>query len=184
MHARGVLLPDVAALGEADPVLFARIRLQPQRRVAAQFGRALDDPQRQPMRMPALGLLARRRYPATPQRRVAWIGHPCLAVRRPVHAKRRVDGDVDRPSQPVHLQPPHQRLGVGSLAIDQQIVAIVPDNEVEQRLALAASAARHRWVARPDTSLVTSPWCKPRTSAPDRRMTARSIRVVAVIART
>ena len=56
-------------------------------------------------------------------------------VRRPVNPA--LDRhDIDRAAQPVQRQAPGERFALGRLAVDQNIFAVLPQDEVEQRLAL------------------------------------------------
>jgi hypothetical protein len=85
VHPRGVFLPDIAALGEADAVEFGGIAFEPQGCVAAQFGAAFGNAQRQAVRAPCLvgaevvGLIDRRE-PAFAQRGEARIGRRAVAL--------------------------------------------------------------------------------------------------------
>ena len=143
MHPGGILLPDVAALGEADAVQLARIRLQPQGFAASQLGHAFRHAQRQAVRVP-------------PRRRRAWRGDPAPAqrpeprvgggaghrIRRPVNRQRIVRRDRDRAAEAIHRQPPRQRLGLVALDIEKDVVAVAPHDHVEQRLALRRQQPR------------------------------------------
>ncbi|MDR6128908.1 hypothetical protein QE452_003572 [Sphingomonas sp. SORGH_AS438] len=138
VHPRGILLPDIAALGEADAVQLARIAFQPQRLGRAELAHPLGHAQPQAMRGPALrhgGVRPGGGEPAPAQRRQSGVGHALAAIGRPVHLEvgRR---DRDRAAQTIEGQPLRQRLGLRGLRIDQHIVAVRPEEEVEQRLAL------------------------------------------------
>src|SRR3546814_6050636 len=50
--------------------------------------------------------------------------------------------DRDRPPQPIERQPLRQRLSLSGLAIEQHRIAIGPDQEIEQRLALRGQQRR------------------------------------------
>ena len=56
----------------------------------------------------------------------------------PEHADIRVNDNSDLAPQPIHRQPAHQCLSLLSLAIDQHIPAISPQEKVEQCLTLGA----------------------------------------------
>ena len=69
-----------------------------------------------------------------------------------MHRQRIVARDRDRPAQPIHRQPSREVIRLRRLAIDQHVVAVGPEEEVEQRLALrgqqsAPSGKRSRDVA-------------------------------------
>src|SRR4051794_24120447 len=62
VHARGVLLPDEAAFGEAHAVQLGSVALEPED--VAKLCRAFGDAEPQPMREPALRRFARLREPS------------------------------------------------------------------------------------------------------------------------
>src|SRR5205085_5758157 len=64
VHPRGILLADIATLGEADAVQLGRVAFEPEALVAAQLGNALGDAQAEPVLQPALCGIGRRREPA------------------------------------------------------------------------------------------------------------------------
>jgi hypothetical protein len=53
-----------------------------------------------------------------------------------MHRENRLAGDVDGLAQAIERQPFRQRLGGIRLAVDKQVLAVGPDDEVEQHLAL------------------------------------------------
>ena len=53
-----------------------------------------------------------------------------------MHAQAMLAADLDRPAQPVEGEPPLEAVGRIALAIDQHVLAIGPQDEVEQGLAL------------------------------------------------
>ena len=125
--------------------------------------------------------LTGRAEPAAAELGKARIGNALVPVARPVDRQRVVALDRDRPAQAVDRQALDQVVRRVGLAIEQQVVLIRPDQEIEQAFALRRQqSGPDRQVA--GDILVTSPWRKPRTSSPDRRMTARSVRVVAGMA--
>lgn len=136
VHPCGVLLPDVAALGEADAVQFARVAFQPERFAIAEFRHALRHAERQAMRQPSLRRRRRRRDPAMSQRGQPWIWNAGPVIDRPMDRQRLVSSDRDRSPQPVQAQPPDQSVRLRCLTIDQQVRILWPDDEVEQCLAL------------------------------------------------
>ena len=86
--------------------------------------------------------------------------------------------DRDRPAQAINRQALDEIIRRFGFAIDEEVVAIGPDDEVEQAFALRGQQPAQTGSA-PATSLVTSPWRKPPTSSPARRTRTRSVRVVA-----
>src|SRR3954464_5083967 len=62
VHARGVLLPDKAALGKADAVQFDRIAFEPKH--VAEFGEAFGDAEAEAVFEPARRRLVGRPEPA------------------------------------------------------------------------------------------------------------------------
>ena len=70
-----------------------------------------------------------------------------VALQRPVHGNSRLTPDPDRPAEAVDRQPLHEVVGGLRLAVQKQVFAIGPDDEVEQAFAL------RRQQARPDRKL-------------------------------
>ncbi len=147
MHARRILLADIAALGIVDAVQLLRVGLQPERLVLAQFGRAFGDAMSQTLRAPGLrGISLRgRSKPAIAKLREARVGRcALLRIGRPMDGKPVFQRDRHRAAQAIQAQPLDQRLGPASLAIDQHILAagrIGPQDHVEQGLALRRQQA-------------------------------------------
>jgi len=52
-----------------------------------------------------------------------------------------IAGDSDRAPEPVHCEPLDEIVGRVRLAVEQEIVAVAPDNEVEQAFALRSEQA-------------------------------------------
>ena len=116
-----------------------------ERLVLAEFGRAFGDAERQAVRAPSLGASpspasASQRRPESGE---AGIGH--------ARARHRATNGPQRPrpasivigaAQPVERQAAGQRVGLVGFAIDQDRVAIVPQHEIEQRLALRGEQRR------------------------------------------
>ena len=96
MHASRIFLTDITALGETHPVLRARVCLQPQRCVGAEFGHAFDNPERQPVREPARRRFAALGDPALAEACFARITHTQFTLRHPMHRQLRVDLDCER----------------------------------------------------------------------------------------
>src|SRR4051794_8728023 len=69
VHPRRILLADVAALGEADPVELGGVAFEPQRFVRAELGAALGDSERE-----AVGEPAFRWFPGRCEPAVAEVG--------------------------------------------------------------------------------------------------------------
>ena len=150
VHPRGILLADEAALGETDAVQFGRIALEPEQ--VAEFGAAFADAEAQPVFEPAARRFAGGRKPAAAKVRKSRIG--TLSCRPSTNAPRaRVALDADRATQPIDQKALDQIVGCGRLAIEQQIVAIRPDEKIEQAFALRRQqprpdrqvAGRRRW---------------------------------------
>jgi hypothetical protein len=53
-----------------------------------------------------------------------------------MHRQRGVDCDADRPAQAIESQPSDEGVRLGRFDVEEQVVAIGPDEEIEQRLAL------------------------------------------------
>ena len=142
VHPRGVFLPDVAALGEAHSVELGRIAFQPQRLPVAEFGAAFGDAEAQAVCPPgfvgALGVVGiGRGDPAFAQGGEPRVWRGAVAdVSTPVHRNATIDADRDLAPQPVQREAANERVGGLGLAIEQQVIAGRPDQEVEQRLAL------------------------------------------------
>ena len=104
---------------------------------------ALSDAEPKPMH--AIGgthidvVVGRGRQPACPKLRMARV---CAAFAFPEHAACRINGNGDFPAQPVHRQAADQCVCLRAFAIDEDIVAICPQDEIEQRLSLRAQQAR------------------------------------------
>ncbi len=95
---------------------------------------------------------------------------------RPKNAQCIIRQYADFASQPVHRQPPHERLGLACFAIDQHIIVIRPQDKVEQRLALRAqqsrperhssgSILRHQPLQKPPHILACFGWRKANNSS-------------------
>src|SRR3546814_8632444 len=89
MHPRGILLPDIAALGEADAAQLGRIALKPQGLARSQFGDALGHAQPQPMLGPVIRRRAHRAEPASAEFGKPWIGNALGALDRPMYRDRK-----------------------------------------------------------------------------------------------
>ena len=136
VHPRGILLADEAALGEADAVQLGRIAFEPED--VAELGAAFADAEAQAMLEPAGGGLVRR---APSQRRpsAGSRGSGDALARRPstnappATASRSI---ADRAAQAVDRQALDQIVGGLGFAVEQQVVAVGPDDEIEQAFAL------------------------------------------------
>ena len=148
VHPRGIFLADEAALGEADAVQFGGVAFQPEQ--VAKLRAAFADAEPQAMLAPA-GSRARRQARASGgralprRRRIERPNAAFVATRgRPMDGERIVAVDRDRAAQAVDRQALDQVVGSFGFAVEQQIVAVVPDEKIEQALALRASAAQPR----------------------------------------
>ena len=83
VHPGRILLPDEAALGEADAIQFGGIAFEPQQ--VAELGRTLAHPKPQAMLAPVRCRFVGRRDPASAEIGEARIGDPVPSCRRPVH---------------------------------------------------------------------------------------------------
>jgi hypothetical protein len=142
VHARRILLADIAALGEADAAKLAGVAFEPQCLVLAEFPNPFGNSEAQAVRHPAGSRSALCfAQPAIAKRRQTRIGDAPPGLARPMHPA--FDSlDRDRTAQPVHGQPAHQRIALGRLAIDQDRIAFRPEQEIEQRLALRREQSR------------------------------------------
>ena len=182
VHPRGILLADIAALGEADAVQLGRIAFEPESLVRAELGDAFGDAERQAVREPALGRLAGGREPAAAERGQARIGR--LAVRRPVDREASSRAIAIGAAQAVERRAAAPARPPGSAS--QSISTSAPS---AQRMksnralpcAVSSPAQSGRSGASASMSLVTRPCRKPRTSSPERRSRARSVKVVPVM---
>ena len=177
VHAGGIFLADEAALGEADAVQLGGIAFEPEQ--VAKLGAAFAHAEAQAMVEPA-GAGGRRGQPAAAERRQARVGLPWCSVRRPMDGQRCVALDLDRPAQAVDGEALDEVVDSGGFAIEKQVFAVRPDDEIEQALALRGEQASPNR-KRASYLLVTRPLRKPRTSSPERRTRARSVRVVAAM---
>ena len=114
------------------------------RLAVAQFGNALGHAEPEAMRAPSLGRIAvcLVRKPAAPESSQPGIGHPAITIGRPMDRNALGWRDHNRATQPVERQPPCKRLRPAGLAIDQDRVAIIPQQHVEERLALRGEQRR------------------------------------------
>ena len=143
-----------------------------QRLARPELRHALGHAQRQPMRQPTLRRFSNRPQPPSPQRNQARVRGTFANIGRPMHRQRLVALDRDRSPQPVHAQPPRQRIGLCRLAIDQHIVAVRPRMKSNSALPCGVSSPAHTGSG-PTTSLVTSPCRNPRTSLARKAQQAR-----------
>ena len=133
VHPRGILLADEAALGEADAVQLGRVAFEPED--VAELGAAFGDAEAQAMlepagRRPAGGASQRR-----PRSRKPRIDR-ALAVAATNGLPALVALDRDRAAQAIDREALDEVVGGSGLAIEQQILAIGPDEEIEQAFAL------------------------------------------------
>ncbi len=147
VHPRGILLADEAALGEADAVQLGGIAFEPED--VAELGAAFAHAEAKAVLEPAGCRLVRRRRASGCRARAGADRHVPVAVARPMDRQRIVALDPDRPAQAIDRQALDQVVGRRGLAVEQQVVAVCPDDEVEQALALRRQQARpHRQRAR------------------------------------
>src|SRR5438270_6902144 len=139
VHAGGVLLADEAALGEAYTVQFGRIAFEPEN--VAKLGAAFANPKPEAVFEPTDGVLTGRAQPALAQVGQAWVG-PFLALERPVDRETVVALNADWTAQAIDREPFDQIVRGLGLAVEQQILAVGPHEEVEQALALGRQQPR------------------------------------------
>src|SRR5690242_4067940 len=101
VHPRRILLADEAALGQADAVELCRIAFEPED--VSELRAPFADAEAQPMLEPAGCRTIDRPEPALAQRRQSRIGS-LIPTGRPMHCKRWIALDPDRPSQAVDGQ--------------------------------------------------------------------------------
>ena len=152
VHPRGILLADEAALGEADAVQLGGIAFEPEE--VAELGAALADAEAEAVLEPAGGRLVRPAR-ASGGRARAGGGRSCPSspLQRPMDREPVVALDADRAAQAVDRQALDQVVRRLGLAVEQQVVAVGPDDEVEQAFALRRQQAgpdrklarRRRW---------------------------------------
>jgi hypothetical protein len=121
--------------------------LSPAALQVAELGAALAHAQAQPMLEPAARRLARRSEPPPAERGQARIVRALIGLNRPMYRQAIVEFDPDRPAKAIDRQPLDKVGRCFFLAIEQQVVAIRPDQEIEQALAL------RRQKSRPDRKL-------------------------------
>ena len=91
-----------------------------------------------------------------------------------MHRYRGIALNRDWAAQAIDRQALDEIIGGGGFAVEQQIVAVAPDEKSNRHLPCGVRSPAQTGSA-PATSLVTSPCRKPRTSSPERRTTARSV---------
>ena len=133
VHPGGILLPDEAALGEADAVQLGGIAFEPED--IAELGPAFADAEAQSMFKPAGCWLIGRPKPAVAESGSRGSGRT-LAGQRPVNCQPRIALNPDRPPQSIDRQPLDEIVHGLRFAVEQQVVALAPDDEVEQAFAL------------------------------------------------
>jgi hypothetical protein len=129
VHPRGIFLPDVAALCEADAVQLGGVAFEPEE--IAELGAAFAHAEGEAMRQPAEGGFFGRRQPAATECGKAGVGGTLLAIRGPMDRQRFVALDRDRAAEAIHAQALRQLVDGLGLAVDQQVVAVAPDEEIE-----------------------------------------------------
>src|SRR5918993_5422030 len=134
VHSRRVLLPDEAALGEADAVELDGVAFEPED--VTELRPALADTQAQTVLEPAGSRLIRFAEPSPPKLLQPRVDASGAALQRPVHCNSGLPVDSDRPAQPVDRQPLHKVVGGSRLAVEKQVLAFGPHDEVEQAFAL------------------------------------------------
>ena len=134
VHARRILLADEAALGEADAVQLGGIAFEPED--VAQLRATLADSEAEAVFEPAFRRISRGSEPPAAELRKTRIGHALLAVRAPVDGQAIIPLDRDWPAKAIDAQPLDQVRGGFGLAVEEEIFAVCPDDEIEQTFAL------------------------------------------------
>ena len=134
VHPGGILLADEAALGEADAVQLGRIAFEPEQ--VAKLGAAFADAEAQAMLEPAVRRLAGGREPAAAKLGKRGSATPWSPSGDQWTARLSSRSILIGAAQAVDRQPLDQIVGRLRLAIEQQVVAIRPDDEIEQAFAL------------------------------------------------
>ena len=96
------------------------------------------------MLQPSSGGLIGSTQPAIAKLAQARIGR-ARAIARPMHGERRVALDADRTSKAIDGQALDHVFDRVCLAVEQQVIAVVPDHEVEQAFALRAQEPGPDW---------------------------------------
>ena len=134
VHPRRVFLADEAALAEADAVQFGGIAFEPEdvAELGAAFANAKAEAMLEPADLPARRAAPSQRWPSS-NRRGSGVPSPSSDQ---CTASAVVALDPDRPPQAIDSQALDQVFGGRGLAVEQQVLAIRPDDEVEQAFTL------------------------------------------------
>ena len=157
---------------------FSSAALHSSQRMSPSSARPSHDAEAQAMLEPAARGLAGRAEPAPAERGRRGSGTPSSPSVDQWTASDGIALDRDRPAQAIDRQPLDQVVGGLGLAIEQQIVAIGPDDEIEQAFALRRQqpgpdrqrARRHRWSPAPGGSRA-----RPRRTGGRRRGRSRVV---------
>ena len=115
---------------------FSSAALHSSQRMSPSSARPSQTPRRRRCSSQPVAGSSGRTEPASSKLRQAADRGRLRRFRRPVHGKRRIALDADRPAQAVDRQPLDQIVGSRRFAVEQQVLAVGPDDEVEQALAL------------------------------------------------
>ena len=139
--------PTKQPLRETDAVQLGRVAFEPEE--VAELGTAFADAETKAMLQPAVRHLRCSAEPTPTEIRQARIGDAFVAALRPVDRHRWIAFDRDRAAQAVDGEALDQVVRRGRLAVEQQVVAVAPDNEIEQAFALRGQQAGPHRQARP-----------------------------------
>ncbi len=126
--------PTKQPLVKLTPLSSSGVAFEPEQ--VAELGAAFAHAEAQPVLEPALCGLIRRPEPAIAEIGKPRVGYAFAAFARPVHAERRIAFDGNGTAQSVDGQPFDKVIRSVVFAVEQEVVAVGPDEEIEQALAL------------------------------------------------